>query len=661
MIRLARVLRLARLGRLVASGALALTLTAANPREAEATPGRKVFALIVTNNRSAELNRPELRYADDDGVKYLEVFRMIADDDRVHLLTELDADSARLFPDASALARAPTKAMVKSVTAQIARAVGEARRAGEQVDFYFVFAGHGDVDRGKGFLELKDGRLTSDDIESLIKSVPSTRSHVILDSCNSFFVLNARKPGGHRVAVTADAARSLSDRLPNVGVFLSTSAEAEVFEWSELQSGIFSHAVRSGILGGADVNGDGDVSYDELRAFVDIASGSVKNPLYRPQVFARGPGGSGSATLFPLGRAKGVRIELDAAPRSRLTVRDGDALPWIDVHKEAGTPATLKIPAQWAARASVEEREPSEAASRVLRRYALDAVPPDEPIRLAALTPAPPSGETRGVNDVLRLLFAAPFGARAMAAYQAKTPKASETVYGVSQDDAERMRQLLSHAADVDRSDRTMTNSIRLVGGSLELAASLIALGRGTADEGGPGGMPSLYKGLTYGMVGAGVVTVGLGAYGMLIHRSPGEKLHDEFVSGLAGSSADLPGLVARTEERLYQLADEYRLDRKLSAGFGIGLTAICAAGVVANEFLPWRGQERYFVRVGFTTFTVLTAAFSTYLLFPSPMERIADLWANDPGLTRLPRLSIAPIQTGWNVDGVMLSAGGVF
>jgi len=42
-----------------------------------------------------------------------------------------------------------------------------------------------------------------------------------------------------------------------VGVFLSTSAESEVFGWSELQSGVFSHAVRSGLMGAADANHDG--------------------------------------------------------------------------------------------------------------------------------------------------------------------------------------------------------------------------------------------------------------------------------------------------------------------------------------------------------------------------------------------------------------------
>ena len=73
-----------------------------------------------------------------------------------------------------------------------------------------------------------------------------------------------------------------------MGVFLSTSADGEAFEWSEIQSGIFSHVVRSGLLGGADADGDGQVSYLELAAFVDTATTDVRNPNMRPHVFSRG-------------------------------------------------------------------------------------------------------------------------------------------------------------------------------------------------------------------------------------------------------------------------------------------------------------------------------------------------------------------------------------
>ena len=81
----------------------------------DAGPQAQVLALIVTNNHSAETGRPELRYADDDGAKYDELFRMLAADDDVELLTELDRDSAQLFPTAVARARPPTRAAVDAV------------------------------------------------------------------------------------------------------------------------------------------------------------------------------------------------------------------------------------------------------------------------------------------------------------------------------------------------------------------------------------------------------------------------------------------------------------------------------------------------------------------------------------------------------------------
>jgi hypothetical protein len=329
--------------RLAAVLTLLLALLGRGPGEAraDAPKPRSVFALIVTNNHSSELGRPDLHYADDDGVKYAEVFRMLAPEKNVQLLTELDRDTELLVPLLRGKTRSPTRAEVTATAAKIGRAADEALRRGEEVDFYFVFAGHGDVDHGKGFLELRDARFTSDDLEAMLKAIPSTRAHVILDSCNSFFVLNARKPGGRHVAIPAEAVRSLTDRLPNVGAFLSTSSEADVFEWSELQSGIFSHAVRSGLMGGADANHDGVISYDELGAFLFVATSKVKNPLYRPKVFSSGPRGRGDEPIFQLAKAAATRVELDTAARVRLTVRDAEDLPWIDVHKEEGARVEL--------------------------------------------------------------------------------------------------------------------------------------------------------------------------------------------------------------------------------------------------------------------------------------------------------------------------------
>ncbi|MFT3767916.1 MAG: hypothetical protein QM820_20900 [Minicystis sp.] len=598
-------------------------------------PRRAVFALIVTNNHSIALGRPDLHYADDDGVKYAEVFRMLAPETNVHLLTELDRDSALLFPHLRGKLRPPTRAEVTATTATIARAAAEAQGQGVEVDFYFVFAGHGDVDRGKGFLELRDGRFTSDDVEALLKAVPSTRSHVILDSCNSFFVLNARKPGGRRVAVSDEATKSLHDRLPNVGVFLSTSAEAEVFEWSELQSGIFSHAVRSGITGAADANRDGVVSYDELRAFVDLASSQVKNPLYRPRVFARGPRGRGDQPIFALTGVTGRRVMLDAAPRVRLTVRDVDELPWIDAHKEEGSPMVLWLPQRIAARASIEEREVGEAGDRVLRRRTLEGMPEASEIRLADATPIAPSPSMRSADDVLRKLFAAPFGPRALAAYEADAARTPAPVYGVSHEDAERMSLLLAQVADIDKGERRVGGAVLLALGAASVGGGIgaLALGpRGTANQ-----VPS------YMLIGTGGLSLTFGGL-KLFRLSDGERLHEDFVRAMAAASpAGAAKVVADTERRLFELAGDYRRDRRILRGVGITAAALSTVGLVVSA-VPGTGiQDRGQFAIASGGAAIVGVVGIVQSFVPTPIERMADLWSTDPSLTRVPRVSLAP------------------
>src|SRR5262245_47740499 len=343
-----------------------------------------VFAIIVTNNHSAQLGRPDLRYADDDGAKYYEVLGMLAPADHIHLLTDFDRDTQGLFPELAKVATSPTQRAVAAAAEDVAKQARAALAAGRTVDVYFVFAGHGDVDHGAGFLELTDGPLTADVLDKqVLHGIPATHTHVILDSCNSFFVISARKPGGRRFATPDDIAQTFGKALPHVGVFLSTSAEQDVYEWSELQSGIFSHAVRSGLAGAADVDGDGTVSYAELRAFVTIAAAKVKNPAYRPNVFARGPGGNNAAPLVDLSHADAELVAV-GPDETRLTVRDRDALPWIDTHTERGARATLRVPRRVAAGGSVD--------------IADTAVP-----------------AARGPQDALRMLFAQPFGPGAVA------------------------------------------------------------------------------------------------------------------------------------------------------------------------------------------------------------------------------------------------------
>ena len=77
--------------------ALLVCLTGAAEAAAAAAPSR-VFALVVTNNRSLDGSRPDLQYADDDGVRYRALFRTTAAPEDVVLLTRLDRQSRALYP-----------------------------------------------------------------------------------------------------------------------------------------------------------------------------------------------------------------------------------------------------------------------------------------------------------------------------------------------------------------------------------------------------------------------------------------------------------------------------------------------------------------------------------------------------------------------------------
>ena len=615
---------------------VALTIFLGCVRTARAdVPKGTAFALIVTNNRSPRLSRPDLRYADDDGAKYYDVFRMIAPESNVALLTKFDRDTERLFPHLAGKERPPSKAHVQSAARDLAAKMRSAASAGP-VDFYFVFAGHGDVDGGKGFLELEDGAFTSEDLAELLKSMPATRSHVILDSCNSFFVVNARKPGGRHFVTSAEAAKSLGERLPNVGVFLSTSAEAAVYEWSELQSGVFSHAVRSGLSGAADADGNGRVSYDELRAFVNIASKDIKNPNFRPQVFARAPGGRGDEALLKLTGARASRVRLEQG-QQRLTVRDPNELRWLDVHKEAGSSLTLWLPPSIAKDANVEELDAANGI--VLRRRRLQLVEDggESESMLAALPTGDVRADARGPDEMFRSLFSRPFGSTSFSQYQRELATEEPAVFGISTDDARRMHDLLEQAAEQAKTRRIVGGGIGAGGlGVVMLAGGVYAYTQSKTE---------LQQGLsvTLGVLGGGLITTGVLA---TVITSKEEDIFASYVDGLRRNRNPMD-VVAKTERELFALAEEYRSHRTRMRWLGVGMATLFAALGTSSVIQAETPDARLFSGLFYGALFVESGFLVGWTFVKYPTEETAAIWSKDPGIERLrapePKVHIRP------------------
>src|SRR4051794_36137921 len=138
---------------------------------------------------------------------------------------------------------------------------------------------------------------------------------------------------GHR----AGARERLTHRPP-----LSTSSARESHEWDAFQAGVFSHEVRSGLYGAADANGDGQVSYREIAAFIDRANAGVANEKYRSEVFAHPP--KNSDILMDLRNRLTDRVDIRGARSDHYYLEDSRGVRFADFHNGEDQQAYLLRP-----------------------------------------------------------------------------------------------------------------------------------------------------------------------------------------------------------------------------------------------------------------------------------------------------------------------------
>lgn len=607
------------------------------------------FAVVIGNNHSLSTQRPDLHYADDDAARYYAILQTLAPG-QVSLLANFDRDSARLFSESAKEARLPTRAELSQIGRSLTERVSNAARSGAETELYFVFAGHGDVDQGTGFIELQDGRFTAQDLEAWLKAIPFTRAHVILDSCNSFFMLGVRQPGGRRFATGDDAVRSLAGRLPNVGVFLSTSAEGEAFEWSEIQSGIFSHVVRSGLLGAADANADDSVSYLELAAFVSTATRDVANPNMRPNVYARGPGARDDAVIADLkGRSGARHFELKDSTALRIRIRDRDGLPLLDAHAAAGTRLALALPQAWSTGAVIERAERAEGTG--IAPLALFTVPETpEHVQLASLQPLSVRGEARGPADVFQRLFASPFGPRAVAEYAAERKSAPTQVFGVSRADALRMELVLAQIASAERDQRILGGLALLGAGSVVGGAGGTLLYYGDRMDGMSNREAHTSGGI---FLGLGALYLAGGGY-LLAAPSSGEEAERDFRRVIA-EGGDYARAFAAADERLQTLIAAERRARWGRGIIGGSLFLLGSSAVLASELSKASPDERFASRtLGGTVGLFGGVMLGGALLTESPAERLTNVFRSPNFVSVQPSIS-------FGADGAMFGLHGTF
>lgn len=299
----------------------------------------KRYAVIVANNLSLDEGVPPLQFADDDGARYFETF--VAAGQVTKLLALPDKRTQSKFPKVAEAAVLPNRDTLVNTLRSVFAEIKQDNAAGLTTHFTFVYAGHGNVGPNlEGYINLLDDKLTRKEFfAEVIAPSPATFNHIILDSCNSYFLVNKRGEGPvHREGNYAEDIRDflkaeILAHYPNTGVILAASEDSETHEWNRLESGIFSHEILSAFAGTADVNEDGRITYQEAAACVEAANFGIRNQKARLNVYFRPPANRQGAALMDLSTFEQSKsLLLNKEMGGRYYLEDARGVRTVDLH-----------------------------------------------------------------------------------------------------------------------------------------------------------------------------------------------------------------------------------------------------------------------------------------------------------------------------------------
>lgn len=317
--------------------------------------GTDVYAVIVGYNGAQE-GLPALRFADDDAVRFWLLLSGFTPGDgapRVTLLTRVDDDTGAGLTAAGLAIRPagpPTRAALQAALDQVGRALAARPPGAPPPTFYFVYAGHGL--HGRILLEPEVGAtagLTGHELRAAIAELgriaPGLRSYLFLDACRSQSLFTER--GGDTAdllgpdlsAEVAALERRTDAAASTIGVLTAASVGQSAGEVRALGAGYFSHVLASGIAGAADADGDEQVTFAELAAFVAYNTDRLgaQRPWFAP------PGGQLAAPVVDLRRAR-ARLELSGAPAGRYLVEAWGGRPLLAEAVKGERPLRLALP-----------------------------------------------------------------------------------------------------------------------------------------------------------------------------------------------------------------------------------------------------------------------------------------------------------------------------
>ena len=372
------------------------------------------YAIVIGNNappaEQASENLKPLRYADDDAVRFFELFQKLGANAK--LLSVLDEPTQRRYPNIVNTAQEPSHANLLRIVEEFSERMQADLSRGDKPVFYFTYSGHGAraKDSGRVFLALIDKGLRQRTLyRHVLAKLPAVFSHVLIDACNAASVVGFRgemfgkELDGQTVALTAKEMR-LSKRLerhPTVGVIIATTTGQQAHEWSEYESGVFTHEVLSALLGAGDVNGDRKIEYSELHAFIAAANRDIRDHRAIPRVIAEPPRINRRAPLVALSDFRNTGILTgSSAGLGPFHIEMANGQRYLDAHMSDDSTTALALPAD----TPVFVRTENEEAELVLK--------PGARVNFGELQFHPRVERARGgIATMFReALFASPFG-----------------------------------------------------------------------------------------------------------------------------------------------------------------------------------------------------------------------------------------------------------
>jgi hypothetical protein len=338
------------LGLIVLGGSSSVT------RSARGAAPPVIYVLAIGNNAlpvdgRGVTNETPLSYADDDAAAIFHFFHGFSA--RGSLLTLMDPDTQRLFPDVVGSARPPSLVELRAEVARLRASIDDDRKRGQRSAVLVFYSGHGMRPSGAApYLALLDGGLTRQILyDEILSGLGAEYVHLFIDACYAESIVRPRDAEAKIVDLTdtdiaSYAASSTLSRFPNVGAVIASSRTSQTHEWDVYRHGVFTYQLLSGLRGGADVNVDGRVEYSELYAFLVAANRDVTDARARLSIVARAPAENGRIPVVELGRLRAAARITDIPSTAGLVYfEDHRGNRLVDLRVEGDAKLALTLPA----------------------------------------------------------------------------------------------------------------------------------------------------------------------------------------------------------------------------------------------------------------------------------------------------------------------------